>query len=357
MSKKQEETKSVRQYDLDFLRVIAIAAVVLIHCIAAVQFKPVESAAWMTTNLLDSFIHWCVPVFVMISGALLINERAYKNTGEFFKKRFSRIAIPLLVWPVFYYLAQVLLFSAPFKPRQFVTSFFAGNPLFGNHLYFLFLIAGLYAITPMLSAYISRVPRKHLWIAAIVLCLAAAIWDALIDMKLMKLSLNMFTHGLPFVGYFLLGYLLKDTFLKPKQAKITAAVFIGTSLLVAATAYVLTSHFDVHKGVRAYSYTYIFVIISSVAAFLLGRYLYDSSVRRLSKNALERLHVILRDLSAKSFGVYLVHFFIFNYLVHAWRLDRYSLKEMLFVFPVVMVISWVAVSLLRYLPKARYLLG
>lgn len=90
MSKKQEETKSVRQYDLDFLRVIAIAAVVLIHCIAAVQFKPVNSAAWMTTNLLDSFIHWCVPVFVMISGALLINERAYKDTGGFFKKRFSR---------------------------------------------------------------------------------------------------------------------------------------------------------------------------------------------------------------------------------------------------------------------------
>ncbi|HEU4715380.1 MAG TPA: acyltransferase family protein [Candidatus Saccharimonadales bacterium] len=357
MPKKQEGTNSVRQYDLDFLRVIAIAAVVLIHCIAAVQFKPVDSAAWMTTNLLDSFIHWCVPVFVMISGALLINERAYKNTGEFFKKRFSRIAIPLLIWPVVYYLAQVLLFSAPFKPRQFITSFFAGNPLFGNHLYFLFLIAGLYAITPLLSAYISRVPRKHIWVAAIVICLAATTWDALIDMKLMKLSLNMFTQGLPFVGYFLLGYLLKDTVLKPKQAKITAAIFIGTSLLIAATAYYLTSQFDVHKGVRAYSYTYIFIIISSVAAFLLGRYVYNWNVRRLSKKALARLHTILRDLSAKSFGVYLVHFLIFNSLLHAWHLDRYSLKEMLFIFPVVVITSWIAVSLLRYMPKARYLLG
>jgi surface polysaccharide O-acyltransferase-like enzyme len=357
MSKKQEETKSVRQYDLDFLRVIAIAAVVLIHCIAAVQFKPVNSAAWMTTNLLDSFIHWCVPVFVMISGALLINERAYKDTGGFFKKRFGRIAIPLLVWPVIYYLAQVLLFSAPFKPRQFVTSFFAGNPQFGNHLYFLFLIAGLYAITPLLSAYISRVPRKHVWTAAIAVCLAATLWDALIDMKLMKQSLNMFTQGLPFVGYFLLGYLLKDAFLKPKQAKITAVIFIGTSLLVAVTAYLLTSHFDVHRGVRAYSYTYIFVIISSVAAFLLGRYLYNAGVRRLSKKALRRLQAVLRDLSAKSFGVYLVHFLIFNYLLHAWQLDRYSLKEMLFVFPVVVILSWAAVSLLRRIPKAQYLLG
>lgn len=221
----------------------------------------------------------------------------------------------------------------------------------------MFLIAGLYAITPLLSAYISRVPRKHVWIAAIAICLAATLWDALIDMKLMKQSLNMFTQGLPFVGYFLLGYLLKDAFLKPKQAKITAVIFIGTSLLVAVTAYLLTSHFDVHRGVRAYSYTYIFVIISSVAAFLLGRYLYNASVRRLSKKALRRLQAVLRDLSAKSFGVYLVHFLIFNYLLHAWQLDRYSLKEMLFVFPVVIILSWAAVSLLRRIPKAQYLLG
>lgn len=108
---------------------------------------------------------------------------------------------------------------------------------------------------------------------------------------------------------------------------------------------------------RAYSYTYIFVIISSVAAFLLGRYLYNSGVQRLSKKALYRLQTVLRDLSAKSFGVYLVHFLIFNYLLHTWQLDRYSLKEMLFVFPIVVIISWAAVSLLRRIPKAQYLLG
>lgn len=354
---KKEGTKNVRQYDLDFLRVIAIAAVILIHCIAAVQFKPLGSAAWTTTNLIDSFTHWCVPVFVMISGALLINERAYKDSGLFFKKRFSRIAIPLLVWPPVYYLSQVLLFSAPFKPRQFVTSFLAGNPQFGNHLYFLFLIAGLYAITPILSAYISRVPRKHVWIAAIAACLAAAIWDALIDMKLMKESLNMFTHGLPFVGYFLLGYLLKDTLLKPKQAKIAAVIFVGSSLIVAATAYLLTLHFGVHRGVRAYSYTYIFVILSSVSFYLLGRVLYKAAASHLSESLAGRLQQTISDLSAKSFGIYLVHFLIFNYLLHAWQLDRYSLKEMLLIFPVVALISWVTVTLLRRIPKANYLLG
>jgi hypothetical protein len=52
-----------------------------------------------------------------------------------------------------------------------------------------------------------------------------------------------------------------------------------------------------------------------------------------------------------------VHFLIFNYLLHAWQLDRYSLKEMLFVFPAVVILSWAAVSLLRRIPKAQYLLG
>ncbi|EET2553968.1 acyltransferase family protein, partial [Escherichia coli] len=88
------------------LRVFAIFMVVVIHVTAGyVTFADTNpsfygSTLWWSANILDSFSRWSVPVFVMLSGYFLINGT--DSTISFYKKRMTRILIPVLAWTMIY---------------------------------------------------------------------------------------------------------------------------------------------------------------------------------------------------------------------------------------------------------------
>lgn len=90
-------------------RVIAILAVVLLHVSSrVVMWSELGSNDWWYANLYDSLVRWCVPVFVMISGALLLSPEKAEPLGLFYKKRASRILFPLVFWSLFYMLWDFL---------------------------------------------------------------------------------------------------------------------------------------------------------------------------------------------------------------------------------------------------------
>ena len=55
------------------------------------------AAHWV--GWLNSLFRSCVPLFVMISGVFLFPVR---DEGAFFRKRFSRVLVPFVVWCVIY---------------------------------------------------------------------------------------------------------------------------------------------------------------------------------------------------------------------------------------------------------------
>ena len=55
-----------------------------------------DAVSWWSANLWDSFAHWCVPVFVMLSGALLLGRR--EPAPHFWRKRAARLVWPLVGW-------------------------------------------------------------------------------------------------------------------------------------------------------------------------------------------------------------------------------------------------------------------
>jgi surface polysaccharide O-acyltransferase-like enzyme len=80
------------------MRLLAIIAVVAQHISEPFMiFGNMESFSWWHYCALNAFCRWDVPIFVMISGALLL-EQAGRNESVkiFFKKRLRRVGIPLL---------------------------------------------------------------------------------------------------------------------------------------------------------------------------------------------------------------------------------------------------------------------
>ena len=76
---------------VDVLRVFAIVAVVVVHVSADIitEWNSMPRSWWWAANFYDSLARGGVPVFVMLSGALLLPQA--ESYRDFFKKRLQRI--------------------------------------------------------------------------------------------------------------------------------------------------------------------------------------------------------------------------------------------------------------------------
>ena len=85
---------------IDQLRVVAALAVVMIH-VSAMHWgdTPPASADWQAMNVYAAVSRWCVPVFVMLSGALLLAPgRENEPWADFYQRRLVRVLLPLAFW-------------------------------------------------------------------------------------------------------------------------------------------------------------------------------------------------------------------------------------------------------------------
>lgn len=96
---------------LDVVRLIAMFTVVCCHCTDPFNFYPGDSPIigdikfWGAAY--GAFLRPCVPLFVMITGALLLPVR--EETSIFYKKRILRVFWPFLIWSVIYNLGNYIL--------------------------------------------------------------------------------------------------------------------------------------------------------------------------------------------------------------------------------------------------------
>ena len=83
-----ENTNTIQEewYWIDYLRVFATFGVILLHTAAplANQYGIVSNYDWWIGNIYNSITRFCVPVFLMISGALIFSK-TYNSTNDFLK--------------------------------------------------------------------------------------------------------------------------------------------------------------------------------------------------------------------------------------------------------------------------------
>ncbi|GAB7209335.1 acyltransferase [Dickeya oryzae] len=86
-------------------RIVSTFAVIVLHISAyTVSLAELGSLSWWAGNIYDSLTRWCVPVFVMISGALLLSPEKNETLSFFYKKRMSRIFLSTgFFGPFFFY--------------------------------------------------------------------------------------------------------------------------------------------------------------------------------------------------------------------------------------------------------------
>ena len=341
---------------IDVARIGACFMVVMLH-IAAVEFHDVDER-WWASNFYDSFSRAGVPVFLMITGVLLLNRQ--EELSVFFRKRFMRVIPPLVFWSLFYlgwYTLQGQDFGGLWTSMRTIID---GPVAF--HLWYLYAIVGIYLFVPFM---------RHIWQASsraeqrlyLALWMVVSAWPLLQTMLSSELDLlNTYELGTFFglMGYLFLGAYVHDTLSHRITTSaywwLSVMLYILFSLLTIAATWLYSLQLG-QPDPLFYDYLSPVVIMASVCAFNL---LYGVGVKASKRDALSsQSWAVLKDLAASTLGIYCVHIFILDLFKSStellsggdpgwWAIPAAAV--------LVFMMSWVFVSVLRMVRPLRHVM-
>lgn len=331
-----------RLYSIDLIRLLVAVAIIIIHVSGfVVAISHQVSPDSLNIGLFFSYyFRWGTPIFIMISGYLLIGSNAPAKT--FYRQRTSRLAIPFVFWNIFYYFLYTRLNSVRPTTIDFINRISGGGPFY--HLYFLYLISGLYLITPLLNKYI--IPKVNLNIFVPILMILSYLYVlAYVWLGLPQLN-NAFTWFVLYIGYYLAGYWFTQIKTRPKKILVALSLILpfiavlGNRYFINLYGYTDQGEFVAHR----LSY---FIAIPACLVFL---YLVNLKNAFLPPKYLN----LLNKISSLSFGVYLIHPAIIQIFVtlhpFADYLKNYPVTWMFILIPLVTILSFLSIRILKSLP-------
>lgn len=318
---------------LDVVRFIAMFTVVCCHCTDPFNFYPGtapnigEIKLWGA--IYGSVLRPCVPLFVMITGALLLPVRSDAST--FYKKRIPRVFYPFLIWSVLYNLfpwitgllglnPQIILDFFPYAGEEVMQQSFSVSleyilmipfnfSILAVHMWYIYLLIGLYLYLPVFSAWVEKASEraKLMFLLAWGVTLLLPYYYQFVSNYLWgTCSWNSFGMLYAFAGFN--GYLLLGHYLKNLEWSLKKTLAIGIPMF--AVGYAVT--FLGFRHITAlpeytdemlelfFTYCSLNVVMMTIPVFMLAK--------KVKVNS-ERMKKALANLTVCGFGIYMIHYF------------------------------------------------
>jgi surface polysaccharide O-acyltransferase-like enzyme len=284
---------------VDLIRSVAIFLVILLHISIEPIVAPPQliTTAWWASDFFNSIARPCVPLFVMLTGYLLLQpSKVNEPLKVFFKKRFARIGLPFIFWGAIFFVWLILFDNVNFSLDYLVLSMLQGPYV---TFWYLYMLIGLYLLTPILRVLVAYASDN-------VMKLLLVVWfigSGLVPLGyVFGYSLNSNVFVLPgWIGYFLLGAYLPKMKIKPRRWRLFALLAVGFAWTMIASAMM-----QISPGPELYYfYDYLTanVIVASVALFLLLTSVSAASFEKMPSSAKRLIHTI----SGVTLPVYLFH--------------------------------------------------
>lgn len=333
---------SQRNVSFDAIKSIAIILVIMIHTSAPgyVSF----GGQWHAALFYEAFSRISVPLFFMVTGALLLPR---EHSIHSIAKRMQRVLIPLVAWSLIYLIFNKYYFGI--STSGWLKHIIRGPIL---HLWFLYTLLGLYIFLPLFSRfYTSASLNEKLWILS-AWSIGASIMPAfkgffgfpLIGIDMLYLPI--------YAGYMLAGAVLHETLQKfvGKKAAISLATVVWLFGLL------MTIFLSWWKSIADSKYSMIFmdynsptVLISTLGAFAIIYLL------PLNRNQ-SIFSKVPSYIGKQTLGIYLFHMIPLNIIAALVR-DNFLSINPWFYFSVVtfltFITSAVIVSIIQRTPYIR----
>lgn len=318
---------------LDVVRFIAMFTVVCCHCTDPFNFYPGtapnigEIKLWGA--IYGAVLRPCVPLFVMITGALLLPVRG--NASTFYKKRIPRVFYPFLIWSVLYNLfpwitgllglsPQVILDFFPYAGEDVMRQSFSvaieyilmipfNFSILAVHMWYIYLLIGLYLYLPVFSAWVEKASEraKLMFLLAWGVTLLLPYYYQFVSNYLWgTCSWNSFGMLYAFAGFN--GYLLLGHYLKNLEWSLRKTLVIGIPMFIVgyAVTFIGFRHMTALPQCSDemlelfFTYCSMNVVMMTIPVFMLAKKVKVGS---------EKMRKALVNLTVCGFGIYMIHYF------------------------------------------------
>ena len=323
---------------IDLIRIIACFLVVVSHsCDSFVAKTDSNYTEFLTGAYIGSFVRACVPLFVMISGVLLLPVKM--DMPSFYARRTKRLLIPFIFWSIALPFLYYFYFHSGFEFAN------TNNAIVGSEhtitatltklytfifnfnydtipLWYLYMLIGLYLFLPILSGWLKQASKRDihyfLGIWVFTMCIpyiemAAPLigfcgyggnpslfgvcdWNAY----------GTFYYFSGFIGYLVLAYYLVKHPLNwswKRTLSVAIPMFV-IGYIITAVGFILTQKTfpeDFSKLEIVWNFAGINVGMMTVAIFI--------TVQKLDFKASS----LLKKVASLTFGIYLSHFFFVQF--------------------------------------------
>ena len=330
---------------ISYLRVIATVFVILIHASTGFlnKFAP-HSLDWNYANWINSFTRCSVPIFVMLSGALLIPKQ--EDVFPFCRKRLPTLLYPFIFWTIIYliyYFYRYTNFESLSILRILEVS---GDKILHGanaHLWYLYMIFGIYVAIPYLSKLLKHLQQKEILLILFLWLVSMFVMNRGFYSYVPRFDLTFFSG---YIGYIILGYYM-ITYPIRASKYILLVGFISLGIITAFGTYYLSS---INKKYDPTLYNYLMPTTAFAAFFLFGY------IQKLFANQTS-MPKWIAILDKYSFGIYLAHIIPLNY-VHpmiskyvstGWVIPSATFSTL--------ILSILITYLLRKIPLGKYVSG
>ena len=292
---------------VDMIRTIAIVAVILLHAgndLTVQTMSSLEVYRWWTVDFYQSFGRVGVPLFVMLTGMLLLTPRKEPEGLEtFFKKRWVRVGLPFVFWVVVYFLWDFLV-NGQAVTANFIIQGVLSGPYY--QFWYIYMLLGLYLLTPVLRVMVAHAERSVAKFSLLLWFVGTTILPVVALLTPYHLDVNVLVIP-TYVGYYVLGVYLISV--KVKRSYLVALMALGIALTATFT-YVLAATIGGPEMYYFQDYASATMVLTSVSLFLL-LVSYPASPKSseasLDVSRALTLHKPISSGGAGSFGKKLLH--------------------------------------------------
>ena len=339
-----------RNIKLDILRILSALGVVALHVSSEfIDILPVGGIDFNIAVFINSLTRFAVPVFVMISGELFLDDKKEISVKKIWLHNILRLFIIYLIWSYGYYIFQSLyIWKFDFYKHGLVRTV-TGIVYATNHLWFIWMIIGLYILTPILKSWLKGADEKNIryfidifFIFQILRTTLTILINKSLTDEISKLVTITEISG--YIGYYVLGfYLSKYRINKNLKIVLIAMLPVGIVFNFVCAAVLSKAKGTYDPGI--YDSFGVFTFLLSVCLYLI--------VGSLSEKIKKGKPFII-NLSKDTLGIYLVHIMLLEVIKREFGLNFIgnSTVGIIVITLILFVISVGISALLRRIPKA-----
>lgn len=278
-----------REKNIDSLRTLCAIFVITVHICAPYLSANLNvfNTTFGISSSIQVFARVAVPVFVLISGRYVLSNWDEESLVDFYKKRLTRVLIPFVFAIIIYGVYRIFVEKSA-TLTSYIKDSLNGSPY--EHLWFFYMILGLYVVAPILykiKNILSAKAFRNLGFVLLVVAIISEMVQGMFGFKYMPIF-----YFVDYLGFFITGYTLKNY--KPKfNSNILLCIYLMLSILRGIIALVLQANGNMLWQCMHLSSG----PINTPAEIYL--YLFFSNLK-LKKYRLERL-------SKYTLGIYVVH--------------------------------------------------